>query len=86
MHRTQLQCEAISLRQTLPKARFLTGDDIVANSCASEIKAGVLSRFAKRQPMQPLYEGVDLCGMFGAGCGFPQALTQVLELAKNDAF
>src|SRR5438132_503033 len=32
MHRTQLQCEAISLRQTLPKAHFLAGDDVVANS------------------------------------------------------
>ena len=39
MHRTPLQCEAVSLRQTLPKAHFLTGDDVVANSCASDWRA-----------------------------------------------
>src|SRR5262245_49233595 len=39
MHRTPLTCGAVSLRQTLPKARFLTTDDVVANSAASDWRA-----------------------------------------------
>ncbi len=39
MHPTPFACSAVSLRQTLPKARFLTSDDIVASSCASDWRA-----------------------------------------------
>jgi UDP-N-acetylmuramoyl-L-alanyl-D-glutamate--2,6-diaminopimelate ligase len=39
MQRTQLQGGAISLRQTLPKARFLQGRDIVARSCSADWRA-----------------------------------------------
>src|SRR5438067_1186405 len=39
MHRTPFACGAVSLRQTLPKARFLSSEDIVASSCASDWRA-----------------------------------------------
>jgi UDP-N-acetylmuramoyl-L-alanyl-D-glutamate--2,6-diaminopimelate ligase len=38
MHRTQLR-EAISLRETLPKARFLAAGDVLARSCAADWRA-----------------------------------------------
>src|SRR4051812_2589795 len=39
MHSTPHACGAVSLRQALPKARFLTQDDIIAGSCASDWRA-----------------------------------------------
>jgi UDP-N-acetylmuramoyl-L-alanyl-D-glutamate--2,6-diaminopimelate ligase len=39
MHQTPLACGAVSLRQTLPKARFLANDDVIASSCASDWRA-----------------------------------------------
>jgi UDP-N-acetylmuramoyl-L-alanyl-D-glutamate--2,6-diaminopimelate ligase len=39
MHPTPFACSAVSLRQTLPKARFLASDDIVAGSAASDWRA-----------------------------------------------
>ena len=39
MHPTPIACGAVSLRQTLPKARFLATDDVIASSAASDWRA-----------------------------------------------
>src|SRR5687767_12956379 len=36
MHRTHLRSGSVSLREALPRARFLFAGDVVANSCASD--------------------------------------------------
>src|SRR5436190_2141682 len=43
MHRTPLACGAVSLRQTLPNARFLTPDDVVAGSAGKTVTAMLLA-------------------------------------------
>ena len=39
MHRTQLRQGVISLRETLPKAQFLAGRDVLASSCTDDWRA-----------------------------------------------
>ena len=39
MHRTHLRSGSVSLRETLPRARFVFSVDVVANSCSSDWRA-----------------------------------------------